>query len=458
MSNNKGKISGIKNFVVEVSFLGADKPHEKHVLTIEGDDELKLVVFKSAGPDKFLCICLGETSKLHRGMEVLNTKEPIKIPVGSKLLGRVINIFGKPIDGGEAIEFDEVRSIYESTTSYETARSISGTVETGIKAIDLLLPLVKGGKTGLFGGAGVGKTLLLNEVQHNIINLDRENTVSIFAGIGERIREGHEVYTNLKRTGIAANVALIFGSMADNPSVRFLTAYGAVTMAEYFRDVMKKNVLFFADNAFRFAQAGNELSLFMDTVPSEDGYQATLLTEMSEFHERLIPNNESTITTIETIYVPADDILDHAVQTIFDFLDTSIVLSRQVYSEGLYPAIDILASNSSALSPDIVGEAHYEVAINAQSILKKADSLQRIASLVGESELSYEDRQTYKRAKKIRNYLTQDFFTAEDQTGKPGAFVPLEKTLEDVNAIADGRLDDVTEDKFLYIGGLDQIT
>lgn len=457
MVENVGRITRIKNFIVEVTYSGNNKPKEKDILYLKDDNRFLFEVYKSLDFDKFLCISLNKSSKLYRGMEVVNTYSPLKIPVGEKILGRVIDVFGNVLDSKGELKVDQSKSVYSNVGSIDDIDSRQTLLETGIKIVDLFSPLIKGGKVGLFGGAGVGKTVLLSEILHNVINLDKEKTVSVFAGIGERIREGHEMYEKLDDTKILPNVSLIFGTMADNPSVRFLTAFGAVTLAEYFRDTMKKDVLFFADNAFRFAQAGNELSLFMNTIPSEDGYQPTLLSEMSDFHERLVPNKNGSITSIEAVYVPADDILDHAVQTIIEFLDTSIVLSRDIYSQGLFPAVDVLTSTSGSLSPDIVGETHYRTSLAAQSLLKKADSLERIVSLVGESELSYDDRLSYKRAKKVRNYLTQNFFTAKNQTGQEGVYVPLKTTLQDVKSIMDGNFDDLTEDKFLFIASLDTL-
>jgi len=457
MLEQTGKVTSIKDFVVEVSFDGDFRPKEKDIIYVKDNPSIIMEVFRATDFNKFLCISLRPTHTIRRGTEVVNTGEALKIPVGQGVLGRVMNVFGDPIDGGDAVNKEVESSIYKYTFEIEEVEYKQEVFETGVKVIDFFTPLIKGGKVGLFGGAGVGKTVLLNEVLHNIINLDKENTVSVFAGIGERIREGQELWSELKRSEIIDNVTLLYGTMADNPTMRFLTAYSAVTVAEYFRDQLKKDVLFFADNAFRFAQAGNELSLFMDEIPSQDGYQPTLLSEMSAFHERLVPNNNAHITTIEAVYVPADDILDYAVQMIINFLDTSIVLSRKIYSEGILPAIDVLASTSASLSPQIVGEEHYTIALKAQSILKQAESLERIVSLVGESELSQEDRMTYKRSKKIRNYLSQNFFTAQNQTGVEGVYVSTKDVIRDMKAIINGDYDEVSEDKFLYIGDLSKI-
>lgn len=454
MVEQTGKVLSVKDFIVEVVFDGEYRPKEKDIIYAKDDPSLIMEVFRSSDFNKFLCISLRPTNALQRGSEVVNTGEPLKIPVGIPILGRVMNVFGEPMDGGDSIARDTLSTIYNYDVAIDEYEYKQEIFETGIKVIDFFTPILKGGKVGLFGGAGVGKTVLLNEVLNNIINLDKDSTYSVFAGIGERIREGQELFSGLQRSDIIKNVTLLYGTMADNPTIRFLTAYSAVTAAEHFRDEMKKDVLFFADNAFRFAQAGNELSLFMDAIPSQDGYQPTLLSEMSDFHERLVSNKNGNITTIEAVYVPADDILDYAVQMIINFLDTSIVLSRKIYSEGILPAVDILSSSSASLSPVIVGDRHYNTALKAQSVLKQAESLERIVSLVGEAELSQEDRMVYKRSKKIKNYFTQNFHTAENQTGVPGVFVKLEDAINDIQGILKGDYDDLSEDKFLYIGSL----
>ena len=316
---------------------------------------------------------------------------------------------------------------------------------------------MKGGKMGLFGGAGVGKTMLLTEILHNIVGTSEGKSVSVFAGVGERSREGLELYEALQKTNSMHLSSLIFGTMGKNAAIRFLTAFASVRLAEFYRDVVGSDVLFFIDNLFRFAQAGNELSTLMNIIPSEDGYQATLESEMGLFHERLVSTDKAHITSIEAIYVPSDDLLDYSVQSIFPYLESIVVLSRNVYQQGLVPAIDILASSSGNLEPGIVGEFHYEVAINARNILKRAESLERIVSLVGESELSKEDQITYRRAKRIKYYMTQNFFVAEAQKEEKGNYVPLETTVKDVNSIIMGKYDKVSEEQFLYIGGISDI-
>ncbi len=451
-----GKIISIQGQVIEVEFL-QHKPANNDLLMLSEDNEVKMQVYSSSGPSTYYCILLSSTQeKVYRGAEVVNTNQPIHIPVGKEVLGRVMNIFGTPQDGRGDIPAQVAWPIYRDTPVYTDLATDQQLLETGIKVIDLFCPIIKGGKVGLFGGAGVGKTLLLTEIIHNIVQVNKspnqKQTLSVFAGIGERTREGQELHQSLEQGGVLANTTLIFGPMGENPAIRFLTSYGAVTVAEYFRDTLNNDVLFFIDNIFRFAQAGNELSLLTNTIPSEDGYQATLNSEMASFHERLASTKESSITTFEAIYVPNDDILDQGVQAVLPYLDSIVILSRNVYQEGRLPAIDILASTSSALSSKIVGEDHYFANVNALALLKKAVELDHIVSLVGESELSAEDQTLFKRAKKLRNYMSQSFFVAEAQSGRPGKYVPIKAMIQDVNDIISGKYDQVTEEKFLYIG------
>lgn len=413
-------------------------------------------VIISASESTFYCLAFLPTDKLYRGQIVQNTKQPIQIPVGEEVLGRVMNIFGDPLDDKGPIKTKQKMPIYSDKLEYNTIATHREFLETGIKALDFFSPIVKGDKIGLFGGAGVGKTILLTEIIHNIVNLSAKRSV-IFAGIGERSREGQELYETLLDQKTLPFVSLIFGTMGDNPAMRFRTAFTAATIAEYFRDQADREVLFFIDNIFRFALAGNELSMLMNTIPSEDGYQATLASEMGSFHERLTSTKKTAITTIEAIYVPNDDILDQGVQSIFPYLDSTIILSRNVYQEGRIPAIDILESTSANLTPGIVGQAHYDTAIDAQALLKESVTLERIVSLIGSSELSVEDRLTFERSKKLKNYMTQSFFVAEAQTGRPGKYVPIKTVIKDVKQILDGKLDSIDEDKFLFVGDLNEI-
>jgi F-type H+/Na+-transporting ATPase subunit beta len=453
---NEGKIISIQGSIIEVEFL-EDKPIAHDVLVLQNDPETILEVIKSSSANSFFCLNLTQERKIQRHKKVINTKRSIHVPVGAEVLGRAINIFGQAMDGKGLIQAKETQSIYAKAPSLDEVTGHQEILETGIKAIDFFSPVIKGGKLGLFGGAGVGKTMLLTEIMHNIVALNQEKNVSVFAGIGERIREAQELYQTLNTKGVLPSTALIFGPMSQNPAIRFLTGFSAATIAEYFRDQMDKDILFFIDNVFRFAQAGNELSTLMDTIPSEDGYQPTLISEMSNLHERLVSKNNHAITSVEAIYVPNDDIMDQGVQAIFPHLDSTIVLSRTVYHEGLLPAIDLLSSTSVSLNPEMAGELHFRNALAAQSLLKKAVSLERIVSLVGESELSDEDKIDYQRARKLKYYMTQNFFVAENQTGKSGSYVKKETTVNDVAAILSGKCDNISESKLMNIGSLEEI-
>ena len=451
--NNAGLIIGVQGQIVDIAF-NNDQPNIHDILVLEKDPNIKMQVSYPSSPSSFFCLSLSPTDTLYRGLKVINTKKPILIPTGSSVLGRAMNIFGEPIDGLGPIQKEGEKPIYSPGLDYSEIVKYNEVLETGIKAIDFLSPITRGGKIGIFGGAGVGKTILLTEMIHNVIILHEGKGASVFAGIGERIREGHELYQTLAEKKVLQSVSLILGTMGENPAIRFLTGYTAVALAEYFRDNLKKDVLFFMDNIFRFAQAGNELSVLMNTIPSEDGYQATLTSEMTSIHERLISNKNNSITSIEAIYVPNDDILDQGVQAIFPYLDSSVVLSRSVYQEGFLPAIDLLASASANLNPETVGQLHYDVALKALNLLKQATSLDRIVSLVGEAELSTSDKLTYERAKKLRNFMTQNFFVVENQTGKKGSYVPRTTTVMDVNDLLSGKYDQITDDKFSYIGSI----
>jgi len=454
---SKGKVINIKGVVVEVEFGEEPKPRIYDVVVLQEDPTVKLEIVGSAGPDRFYCIALSSTNTICRNASVINTNEKLKVPVGEKALGRVMDLFGNPLDDLGPINSSESREIYREPPTYSETKAEVAFMETGIKIIDLFAPLLKGGKVGLFGGSGVGKTVLLTEILHNIINKDLGKSVSVFCGVGERSREGNELVEELRNSNILPNVSLIFGQMGESASVRFLTAHASAAVAEYLRDDMGKNVLFFMDNIFRFAQAGNELSLLMNNIPSEDGYQATLTSEVAHIHERLVTRNNNSITTIEAIYLPEDDLFDQAAQAVFGYLDSSIVLSRDVYRDGRLPAVDIISSDSDALTPSNVSAMHYYVANKAKSILKQAELLERIVSLVGESELSDEDRILYQRANKVKNYMTQNFFVTETQTGRKGDYVSAEDTIKDVKDILDGKYDAVSEDKFLFIGKASEI-
>lgn len=455
MNDNTGKVVSVMGHIAEVEFWG-HMPKIHDILYLESDPETRMEVYSSASPHSFYCLALTSTSKMARGMKVISTDSALLMPTGMEMLGRVINIFGAPIDGLGEIKSSDSRPLYRAAPEYSDVLATEEIWETGIKVIDMFAPLLRGGKMGLFGGAGVGKTMLLSEILHNVVTLKKGENLSVFAGVGERTREGQELFAELGEKKVVDSVSLIFGEMGENAAIRYLTALAGVTMSEYYRD-SGKNVLFFIDNVFRFAQAGNELATLMNTIPSEDGYQANLTSQMAGFHERLVSTNKGVISAIEAIYVPSDDLLDHGVQSIFPYLDSVVTLSRSVYQQGHLPAVDILQSSSSALDPGIVGTLHYQTAVSAQALLKKAESLERMVALVGESELSPESQLTYRRAKKIRNYMTQSFFVAENQTGRPGKFVPVQTTVQDMADILAGKYDHIPEDKFLFTGAIADI-
>lgn len=425
------------------------------VLTVVDGQSVELQVYNSSGKGNFFCFCLGDVGTISRGDKVAFTGKQITFPVGSAVLGRVVDVFGVPQDGGAAISA-EAKPVYSQPAE---GFSASGqVVETGIKVIDLFVPMLEGGKMGLFGGAGVGKTLLLTEILNNTVARDhtKSDNLCVFAGVGERSREGLRLYESLKASGVLPKSAMVVGPMGQSPARRFLAAFAGVALAEHFRD-KGKDVMFFVDNVFRFAQAGRELSILTSSLPSEDGYQATLENQMANFHERLASTKQAQITSVEAIFVPQDDLLDHGVQTIFPYLDSIVVLSRDIYQSGFAPAIDITASTSSALTAASVGERHYKSVLEAKAVLKLGSSLERIVSLVGESELSEDDRRYYKRSQLIKAYMTQRFFVAADQHSQKGVYVPRSTVVADVEQILAGKYDDVEEERLMYIGGLSEV-
>lgn len=452
----EGKVISVKGQIIEVEFLD-EKPNIHDILLHKEDDSIKMEVYTSASPQSYYCLALTNITILHYGSIVVNTGQPLKMPVGKEMLGRVVDTLGEPQDGKGPITVQEYRPFVAKDVSFEHVTVPRELLQTGIKVVDFFTPIMKGGKVGLFGGAGVGKTVIISEIIHNLVILNPEENVSIFTGVGERTREGEELYQTLIESKVMQGVSLIYGSMGENPALRFRTAFAGVTLAEYYRDTLGKDVLFFIDNIYRFAQSGYELSTLMNAIPSEGGYQATLGSEMASFHERLVSTNKRGITTFEAIYVPADDLTDSGVQAIFPYLDSGLILSRAVYQQGRFPAIDILASNSSALNPDTVGEEHYQTALDAQSLLKKAVSLERIVALIGESELSSEDQTVYKRSKMLKNFMTQNFTVVENQTEKKGVFVPIKDTVADVRAILNGKADVLLPEDLLYIGSLKDV-
>jgi F-type H+/Na+-transporting ATPase subunit beta len=457
IKNNTGKIIAVRGQIVEVYF-ESNTPNIHDILIFKDDKstETKMEVYVSSAKNSFYCLALGSVDSLYKGADVINTFSPILFPVGDNLLGRALDLFGRPLDALGDVKSDNFLPIHKEVSLIHTNPVKIEILETGIKAIDLFTPLIKGGKMGVFGGAGVGKTLLLSEMLHNIVELKTQKSASVFAGIGERSREAIELYDALNTSKALTNTSLIFGPMGEDAATRFLSAFAACTLAEYYRDT-GRNVLFFADNIFRFAQAGNELSVLTNKIPSEDGYQATLESEMANFHERLASNQFGIISSIEAIYVPADDLLDHAVQSIYPYLDSTVVLARNLYKQGYLPAIDIVSSNSSALDPNIAGDEHVEAARSAKALIKKSEDLERIVSLVGVGELSEEDKTSYKRGRKLRNFMTQNFFSASSQKNTTGKYVTMGSCIKDVKEILDGKYDDISEEKFLYIGNLNEI-
>ncbi len=453
-TKNTGRILSIQGEIINVEFLDGGL-FSREILELLENPDIKFEVYNALSERVFTVICLSHAKNLYRGARVKRTGKVLEVPVGETILGRIVDVFGNPIDGLPKFKIGEKWPIYRSPIPYEEISFRKEIVETGIKVIDFFTPLRKGEELGIFGGAGVGKTVLLTELMHNIAFLHKG--ISVFAGIGERIREGHELYETLKKTKVLPSTVLVFGQMNETAAVRFKIGATATTMAEYFRDIQNRDVLFFIDNVYRFLQAGNELATLLSLIPSEGGYQPTLTSEVGELEERLVSTQGAAITSIQAIYVPADDITDPAVQAVLPYFDSVVILSRDVYQEGRYPAVDILASSSSVIEPDILGKEHYEIHLTARQLLEKYQDLRRIVAIVGEAELSVANRVAYRRAKKLLNFMSQNLFVVTDQTGVPGQYVPREKTVEGVRKILEGELDLVPEEKLLNIGALDEL-
>lgn len=449
----KGRVRGVRGQIVEVGYDDTEGlPKFFEILTSPENTQISLEVYAYAENNTLFCLSLTKRRYLYRNMPIVSTGHPLVVPVGKGILGRVFNLFGDPVDNKGPLIDTKPMGIYRDmsiTTNVVTSQEI---LETGIKQIDFFTPFVKGGKVGFVGGAGVGKTVLMTELLHNITY--KHEGLSIFAGVGERIREGHELMKALESSKVIDRVALIFGQMNENAIIRFRVAWAASTLAEFFRDEYKKDVLFFADNVYRFIQAGAEVSAVLGSIPSELGYQATLETEISNFENRLVSTDNGSITSLQTVYVPADELSDVGVAAILSHLDAQVILSRDRASRGFYPPIDPLVSTSSTLNKRIVGDLHYEVATRALETLNNHQRLSRIVAIVGEAELSPYDQLVYQRAKKLINYLTQPFFTTESQTGKKGVTVERNTTVKDVDMIISGKLDQVPAEKFLYIGSV----
>ena len=454
---NKGRIVQVMGPVVDVVFEDGNLPCIKDALQVENNGKSCIMeVAQHLGNDEVRCLMLAASEGLCKDMEVTATGSGIKVPVGEQTLGRLFNVLGETIDNGEEIKEDtEHWVIHRDPPSFEDQSPVVEILETGIKVIDLLAPYAKGGKIGLFGGAGVGKTVLIQELIRNVAT--EHGGYSIFTGVGERSREGNDLWTEMKASGVLDKTALVFGQMNEPPGARMRVAETGLTMAEYFRDKEHQNVLLFIDNIFRFTQAGSEVSALLGRMPSAVGYQPTLATEMGELQERIASTKNGSVTSVQAVYVPADDLTDPAPATTFAHLDATTVLSRKVVEQGIYPAVDPLESNSRILEADIVGEEHYEVANRVTEVLQKYKELQDIIAILGMEELSDEDKATVMRARKIQKFLSQPFFVAETFTGVPGKYVPLKETIRGFKMILDGEMDEYPENAFFNVGTIDEV-
>lgn len=452
---NIGKIVQIIGAVVDVRFEKEHLPKLLHAIEVKtGTGRLVLEVAQHIGDDTVRCIAMSSTDGLVRGTDAIDTGAAIRVPVGRETLGRVFNLLGEPVDEKPAPEVKEYREIHREAPSYEEQTAASEVLETGIKVIDLIAPYLKGGKIGLFGGAGVGKTVLIQELINNVAN--QHGGISVFTGVGERTREGNDLYNEMKESGVLDKTVLVYGQMNEPPGARMRVGLSGLTMAEYFRDVEGQDVLLFIDNIFRFTQAGSEVSALLGRMPSAVGYQPTLATEMGALQERITSTNRGSITSVQAVYVPADDLTDPAPATTFAHLDATTVLSRSISSLGIYPAVDPLDSTSRILTPEIVGQEHYEVARSVQSILQRYTELQDIIAIMGMDELSDEDKLIVSRARKVQRFLSQPFSVAEQFTGMPGKYVPIKETIRGFREIIDGMHDDLPESAFLFVGTIEE--
>ena len=453
---NVGKIVAIVGVVLDVKFENEQSlPNLLNALVIKlGDQEIVAEVAQHIGDDTVRCIAMSATDGLVRGMEVIDTGKPIAVPVGDKTLGRIFNVLGEPVDGFEAPKDAPRDPIHRPAPEFNEIAGSAEILETGIKVVDLLAPYLKGGKIGLFGGAGVGKTVLIQELINNVAK--QHGGISVFSGVGERTREGNDLYFEMKESGVLNKTALVFGQMNEPPGARMRVALSGLTMAEYFRDKENQDVLLFIDNIFRFTQAGSEVSALLGRMPSAVGYQPTLATEMGALQERITSTKQGSITSVQAVYVPADDLTDPAPATTFTHLDAKTVLSRSIASLGIYPAVDPLESTSRVLDPNIVGEEHYAVARGVQSILQRYKELQDIIAILGMDELGDEDKLIVARARKIQRFLSQPFTVGEQFTGIPGKYVPVKETIRGFKEILEGKHDDLPESAFLFVGTIDE--
>ena len=453
---NVGKIVSIVGVVLDVKFENEQSlPNLLNALVIKlGDQEIVAEVAQHIGDDTVRCIAMSATDGLVRGMEVIDTGKPIAVPVGDKTLGRIFNVLGEPVDGFEAPKDAPRDPIHRPAPEFNEIAGSAEILETGIKVVDLLAPYLKGGKIGLFGGAGVGKTVLIQELINNVAK--QHGGISVFSGVGERTREGNDLYFEMKESGVLNKTALVFGQMNEPPGARMRVALSGLTMAEYFRDKENQDVLLFIDNIFRFTQAGSEVSALLGRMPSAVGYQPTLATEMGALQERITSTKQGSITSVQAVYVPADDLTDPAPATTFTHLDAKTVLSRSIASLGIYPAVDPLESTSRVLDPNIVGEEHYAVARGVQSILQRYKELQDMIAILGMDELGDEDKLIVARARKIQRFLSQPFTVGEQFTGIPGKYVPVKETIRGFKEILEGKHDDLPESAFLFVGTIDE--
>ena len=458
MAKNIGKIVQVIGPVVDIRYAAGQLPALNNAIVVEKGEGQRITVevAQHIGDDVVRCIAMASTDGLVRGMDCLDTEAPISVPVGQQVLGRMFNVLGDEIDGlGELPEPNKNLPIHRAAPSFEEQLTSAEILETGIKVIDLLAPYAKGGKIGLFGGAGVGKTVLIQELITNIAT--EHGGYSIFTGVGERSREGNDLWTEMGESGVLKKTALVFGQMNESPGARMRVAETGLTMAEYFRDVKHQNVLLFIDNIFRFVQAGSEVSALLGRMPSAVGYQPTLATDLGGLQERIASTKNGSITSVQAVYVPADDLTDPAPATTFAHLDATTVLSRKIVEQGIYPAVDPLESSSRILEEDVVGKEHYEVANKVKEMLQKYKELQDIISILGMEELSEEDKLTVSRARKIQRFLSQPFHVAENFTGVPGKYVPVKETVRGFKAIINGEMDEYPEAAFFNVGTIDEV-
>ncbi len=456
MAKNKGTVVQVMGPVLDIRFEEDQLPSLLNAIEVpNGDKTIIAEVAQHIGDNVVRCIAMSSTDGLQRGTEVTDTGAPISVPVGEGCLGRVFNLLGQPIDNKPDVATQERWPIHRPAPSYEEQQPATEILETGIKVIDLICPYAKGGKIGLFGGAGVGKTVLIQELIYNIATA--HNGYSVFTGVGERTREGNDLYNEMTESGVISKTAMVFGQMNEPPGARMRVGLSGLTMAEYFRDVKHQDVLLFIDNIFRFTQAGSEVSALLGRMPSAVGYQPTLATEMGALQERITSTKDGSITSVQAVYVPADDLTDPAPATTFAHLDATTVLDRGIASLGIYPAVDPLDSTSRILSPEIVGREHYETARAVQSILQRYKELQDIIAIMGMDELSDEDKLTVNRARKVQRFLSQPFHVAEQFTGYKGKYVPLKETIRSFKEIIEGKHDDIPESYFLFAGSIDEV-